>query len=79
MHRWLLFTLFVAIAEGSSDLLTEAKNNEDWIIQIRRRLHKIPELAFDLPKTSTTVREVLDGLGISYRFISRTVLSDPSK
>jgi amidohydrolase len=40
----------------------------NWIIEQRRMLHRIPELGFNLPRTSTFVRDRLDELGISYRY-----------
>lgn len=49
------------------DILSAAKSIEDWIISIRRQLHQIPELNYDLPKTSAFVRKVLDDLGVTYR------------
>ncbi len=45
----------------------EAKKISDWIIDIRRELHKHPELMYEEIKTSALVRRELDNLGISYR------------
>ena len=45
----------------------EAKKISDWIIEIRRELHKHPELMYEEIKTSALVRRELDNLGISYR------------
>ena len=33
-------------------------------VEIRRRLHRIPEISFDLPRTQAAVLEALDGLGL---------------
>ena len=38
----------------------------DYMIRIRRQIHRHPELSFDLPETLATVRKELDALGISY-------------
>ena len=44
------------------------KSNEikDYMIDIRRRIHENPELAFDLEDTTNLVKEELDKLKISY-------------
>ena len=44
----------------------EAKKISDWIIEIRRELHRHPELMYEEFKTSELVRRELDKLGISY-------------
>jgi amidohydrolase len=49
------------------DLLREARDIQDWIVSLRRELHRHPELMFDLPRTSALVRRELDALGIPYR------------
>ena len=38
----------------------EAKKISDWIIDIRRELHKQPELMYEEVKTSALVRRELD-------------------
>ena len=45
----------------------EAKKISDWIIEIRRELHRYPELMYEEVKTSALVRRELDKLGISYK------------
>jgi len=40
--------------------------DKEYIIRIRRELHKVPEVAFDLPKTLAIVRAELDAMGIPY-------------
>ena len=39
------------------DAKNEAKKISDWIIEIRRELHKHPELMYEEFKTSELVRE----------------------
>lgn len=38
------------------DLLKEAQSNQEWLTQIRRELHKIPEIKYEELKTSTFIR-----------------------
>jgi IAA-amino acid hydrolase len=40
----------------------------EWIVNVRRKLHKSPELMYDLTETATIVREVLDQLKIPYQY-----------
>ncbi len=40
--------------------------DHDYMVRIRRQIHRHPELSFDLPETLATVRKELDALGISY-------------
>lgn len=40
--------------------------DRDYVIRIRRELHRIPELTFDLPKTTAVVKRELNALGIPY-------------
>lgn len=38
----------------------------DYIVALRRELHRIPEVGFDLPKTLAVVKRELDAMGIPY-------------
>ena len=49
------------------DIIKLAKENEALCIEMRRELHKIPELELNLPKTVKYVKEKLDEFGISYK------------
>ncbi len=40
--------------------------DKQYIIQLRRELHQIPEIGFDLPKTLAVVRRELDAMGLSF-------------
>ena len=51
----------------ASDTRQQAQSIQDWIVDIRRRLHRHPELMYEEVETSKLVRETLDGLGIEYR------------
>lgn len=57
----------VADESVSRALLGRAKEISEWIVGVRRGLHQVPEILFDLPKTSAYVRNTLDELGIKYR------------
>ena len=43
-----------------------ATPDKEYIIRLRRELHRIPEIGFDLPKTLGVIRRELDGMGIEY-------------
>ena len=49
-------------------LLDEAKAIQEWIIGLRRQLHRHPELMYEEAETSRLVRATLDSLGIPYRY-----------
>lgn len=42
------------------------KIDKDYIIRIRRELHQVPEIGFDLPKTLAIIRRELDAIGLPY-------------
>ena len=52
---------------SATETRTQATEIQDWIVEIRRRLHRHPELMYEEVETSRLVRETLDGLGIEYR------------
>ena len=45
----------------------KCKELQDYIVSLRRDLHKIPEVGFDLPETQAYIAAELDRLGISYK------------
>ena len=47
-------------------ILEDARSQSNWIVDIRRQLHRFPELMYEEIKTSKLVRETLDELDISY-------------
>lgn len=49
-----------------SQLLEDARQRRDWIIDIRRTLHRHPELMYEEVRTSQLVQQKLDELGIPY-------------
>lgn len=49
------------------DILKLVKEKEEKLINIRRDLHKIPELGLELPMTMKYISEVLDSENISYK------------
>ncbi|KAL6006628.1 IAA-amino acid hydrolase ILR1-like 5 [Asimina triloba] len=52
----------------SSELLTSAKRERDWLVSIRREIHEHPELKFEEFNTSAVIRRELDRIGVSYSF-----------
>lgn len=50
-----------------SELLAEARRIQDWIVGLRRTIHKHPELGYQEVETSKLVRKTLDDLNIPYR------------
>jgi IAA-amino acid hydrolase len=49
-------------------LLEEATAHQNWMVGIRRELHRHPELMYEEVRTSTLVCRVLDELGIPFQF-----------
>ena len=49
-------------------VMEESQDIKDWIIDIRRELHRFPELMYEEHRTNALVREKLDELGIGYEF-----------
>jgi amidohydrolase len=55
------------VTNGSTDLLEDADRLLPDIVEIRRRIHRAPELGLFLPKTQATVLDAIDGLGLDVR------------
>jgi hippurate hydrolase len=54
------------------EVLDEAAGVLDDTIQLRRRIHRHPEIGLALPRTQATILEALDGLGLEVRTGRRT-------
>lgn len=52
---------------STNDLIAEAQAIAPWITDLRRRIHRRPELMYQERETSRLVRDTLDQLGIGYR------------
>lgn len=50
----------------AAELLSSAKEDKDWLVSIRRKIHENPELKFQEHNTSALIRAELDKFGISY-------------
>ena len=50
-----------------NEILTEALNIKDWIVEIRRDLHMNPELSTEEFRTRDKIVEYLENLGIEYK------------
>src|SRR5216117_2664067 len=57
---------------NASSILDDAKRILDETIQLRRRIHRHPELGLTLLRTQAAVLEALDGLGLDVRTGQRT-------
>jgi amidohydrolase len=53
--------------ESPAEILAAARQILPWMIEIRRDLHRHPELGLDEHRTSSRVQQLLDELGIGYR------------
>lgn len=53
--------------QSYKSLLAEAREQQEWIVAIRRELHRHPELGYEEVRTSALIRKKLDELGIAYR------------
>ncbi len=49
------------------NILQNIEKNNQWFINTRRELHKIPELDFELPKTVAYVTSLLDEMGLTFK------------
>lgn len=49
------------------DWLALARAERDWIVAVRREIHRHPEVMYEEVRTSAVVRRELDALGIPYR------------
>ena len=56
------------------DITGAAKEMHDEIIKWRRELHQIPEIGFELEKTSQYLKKRLEEMGISYKSAAKTGL-----
>jgi amidohydrolase len=55
-----------------AEILDEAKSVLDDTIQLRRRIHRHPEIGLTLPRTQAVILEALDGLGLDVTTGQRT-------
>lgn len=68
MLRLLLCASLAAVAQ-STDLYSRAKDQHQWISQVRRTLHQIPEIGFQEHKTSKHLQTWLKELDIEYKCV----------
>ena len=54
------------------EVLDDAKSVLDATIELRRRIHRHPEIGLTLPRTQATILEAIDGLGLDIRTGTRT-------
>jgi len=82
LATWLCLAFCLSMVEGKSKtseelaklgvsgeaVRKEAAGILDWIIAVRRELHRNPELQYGLSETSKIVRNALDEIGVPYKF-----------
>src|SRR5437879_10033075 len=56
----------------TTQILSDARSILDDTIQLRRRIHRHPELGLTVPRGQRAVLEALDGLGLEVRTGQRT-------
>jgi amidohydrolase len=56
----------------SPEVLSDAQRVADDVVQLRRRIHRHPEIGLTLPRTQAVVLEALDGLGLETQTGKRT-------
>src|SRR5690349_7913638 len=54
------------------EIAAEAKAMADEVVELRRRIHRHPEIGLTLPRTQRVVLDALDGLGLETRTGQRT-------
>ena len=52
---------------NGSELLADARRLLPELVELRRRIHRNPELGLELPRTQTTVLDAIDGLDLHVR------------
>src|SRR5687767_5774004 len=57
---------------GLVEVLDDARSVLDDTIQLRRRIHRHPEIGLSVPRTQAAVLEAVDGLGLHVRTGTRT-------
>lgn len=57
----------------SDNFLAQAQRQAQWLVEVRRHLHQIPEILYDLPKTSGAVERYLTELGIPFTYVGMCV------
>lgn len=53
------------------DALIRAEHIQPWLVDVRRTLHRFPELAFAEVRTSTTLRHEIEALGLPLKIIAQ--------
>ncbi|KVH92986.1 Amidohydrolase [Cynara cardunculus var. scolymus] len=57
----------IGVSEISNEFLKLAKEDLDWMVRIRRKIHENPELGYEEFETSKVIRGELEKLGIVYK------------
>lgn len=65
----LLHVFSSTVASESIDFQAEASRLQPWLVETRRALHEKPELMYEEVETSKYIRNALDELKITYRYV----------
>lgn len=47
-------------------MVNACKDIQDYLVEVRRKLHRVPEVGFELPKTRALIVEELEKIGVPY-------------
>jgi len=50
-----------------SNLIKEAAQHKQWIIDLRRRIHQHPELMYEEVQTSKLIQSTLTDIGVDFK------------
>lgn len=68
-----------SLTSSDGGLLSEAKGIHDWLVQVRRELHQMPELMYEEVQTGKAIRKHLDKLKIPYKYVGVSKSATPGK
>lgn len=64
------------LIDVDEDVLSASRKAGSLVVSVYRMLHQVPELLYDLNKTSAVVRKVLDDMDVNYKYVGRRLLAE---